>query len=178
MTERIKSRSTVSSLCAADRFYHWKIERKTRMFRRLERKKLFVIPIALLLLSLCVSGVALHSVSAATTLAQAGAASGRVIGAAIYANNLGNNPYTNILQTQFNGLTPANEMKWQSTEPSQGNFTFGPADTIVNFAMSHNMKIRGHTLVWHNQLAGWVNNINSSSALLAAMNNHITTEMT
>lgn len=130
-----------------------------------------------LLLSLCLSAVVLHSASAATTLAQAGAQTGRTIGVAIEANLLGNNPYTTIAQTQFDGVTPGNEMKWQTTEPSQGTFNFGPADQIVSFAQSHNMKIRGHTLVWHSQLAGWVNNISSGSALLAAMNNHITNEM-
>jgi endo-1,4-beta-xylanase len=120
----------------------------------------------------------LHSASAATTLAQAGALSGRTIGVAVEANLLGNNPYTTIAQTQFDGVTPGNEMKWQTTEPSQGSFNFGPADTIVSFAQSHTMKIRGHTLVWHSQLASWVNTITSGSALLAAMNNHITTEVT
>jgi endo-1,4-beta-xylanase len=153
-------------------------ERKTRMFHRLERKKLFVIPLAFLLLSLCLSAVILRSASAASTLAQAGAQSGRTIGVAVEANLLGSNAYTTIAQTQFDGVTPGNEMKWQTTEPSQGSFNFGPADQIVSFAQSHNMKIRGHTLVWHSQLAGWVNNINSSSALLNVMNNHITTEMT
>lgn len=148
------------------------------MFRYLGRKKLFVIPLAFLLLSLCLSAVMLRSASAASTLAQAGAASGRTIGVAVEANLLGNNPYTTIAQTQFSGVTPGNEMKWQTTEPSQGSFNFGPADQIVSFAQSHNMKIRGHTLVWYSQLASWVNNINSSSALLSAMNNHITTEMT
>lgn len=148
------------------------------MSRRLGRKKLFVIPLTFLLLSLCLSAVMLRPASAATTLAQAGAASGRTIGVAVEANLLGTNAYTNIIQTQFDGVTPGNEMKWQTTEPSQGVFNFGPADTIVSFAQSHNMKIRGHTLVWHSQLASWVNNITSSSALLAAMNNHITTEMT
>lgn len=149
------------------------------MFHSLGRKKLFIIPPALLLLSLCLSIVMLRSASAtATTLAQAGALSGRTIGAAVEANLLGNNPYTTILETQFDGVTPGNEMKWETTEPSQGSFNFGPADTIVSFAQSHNMKIRGHTLVWHSQLASWVTTITSSSALLSAMNNHITTEMT
>ena len=73
------------------------------MFRRFGRKKLFVIPLAFLILSLCLSAVVLRSASAASTLAQAGAASGRTIGAAISANLLGNNPYTTIVQTQFDG---------------------------------------------------------------------------
>lgn len=149
------------------------------MFYRLGRKKLFVIPLAFLLLSLCSNTVMLYSASAvATTLAQAGAQSGRTIGVAIEANLLGTNAYTTIAETQFDGVTPGYEMKWQTTEPSQGSFNFGPADTIVSFAQSHNMKIRGHTLVWYSQLASWVNSISSSSALLSAMDNHITTEMT
>ncbi|GCF10710.1 endo-1,4-beta-xylanase [Dictyobacter arantiisoli] len=147
------------------------------MFRHFDRKKFFVIPLAFLLLSLSLSAVVLHSASAASSLAQAGAASGRTIGAAIAANLLGNNPYTTIVQTQFDGVTPGNEMKWQTTEPSQGSFNFGPADQIVSFAQSHNMKIRGHTLVWYNQLAGWVNNV-PASQILSVMNNHITAEMT
>ncbi|HZO72454.1 MAG TPA: endo-1,4-beta-xylanase [Ktedonobacteraceae bacterium] len=148
------------------------------MFRHLGRKKLFAMLLALCLLSLCMSATLLPSASAASTLAQAGAQSGRTIGVAVEANLLGNNPYTTIAETQFDGVTPGNEMKWQTTEPSQGVFNFGPADTIVSFAQSHNMKIRGHTLVWHSQLASWVNNITTSSALLSAMNNHITTEVT
>ena len=109
------------------------------MFHRLGRKRLFVIPLTLLLLSLCLSTVMLRSASAATTLAQAGAASGRTIGVAVEANLLGNNPYTTIAETQFDGVTPGNEMKWQTTEPSQGSFNCGPADQIVSFAQSHNM---------------------------------------
>jgi endo-1,4-beta-xylanase len=148
------------------------------MFHRLGRKKLFVIPLAFLLLSLCLSALALRPASAAgSTLAQAGAASGRTIGVAVEANLLGNNPYTNIVQTQFDGVTPGNEMKWQTTEPSQGSFNFGPADQIVSFAQSHNMKIRGHTLVWYSQLASWVNSV-PASQILSVMDNHITTEMT
>src|SRR5258707_341404 len=148
------------------------------MFRRLGRKKIFVIPLAFLLLSLCLSAVVLHSASAAaSTLAQAGAASGRTIGVAIEANLLGNNPYTTIAQTQFDGVTTGNEMKWQTTEPSQGSFNFAPADQIVSFAQSHSMKIRGHTLVWHSQLASWVNSF-PSSQVLSVMTNYTTTEMT
>lgn len=39
------------------------------------------------------------------------------------------------------------------------------------------MKVRGHTLVWHSQLPGWVNGL-SATELRSAMNNHITQVMT
>lgn len=149
------------------------------MFYRLTQKRGLVIPLVLLLMSLCMGVVFLHpAAAAATTLAQAGALSGRTIGAAVENNLLGNNPYTTILDSQFDGVTPGNEMKWQTTEPTRGVFNFAPADSIVSHAQSHGMKIRGHTLVWHSQLASWVSSVTTGSDLLAAMDNHITTEVT
>ncbi|WP_267965278.1 endo-1,4-beta-xylanase, partial [Streptomyces sp. NRRL F-5123] len=68
-------------------------------------------------------------------------------------------------------------MKWDTTEPSRGNFNFGPADQIVNHAQAHGQRMRGHTLVWHNQLPSWVSSL-SASDLQTAMDNHITQEMT
>jgi endo-1,4-beta-xylanase len=141
------------------------------------RKGFFVTTLTFLFMVLTCSPFMLKA-SAATTLGSAAAAKGRVFGAAVEANLLGTTPYTTVFDREFTGTTPGNEMKWQTTEPSQGSFNFAPADAIVAHAQAHNMKIRGHTLVWYSQLASWVNNITSSSALLAAMNNHITTEMT
>jgi len=48
-------------------------------------------------------------------------------------------------------LTPGNEMKWDTTEPNRGQFNFGPADTVVAAAVAANQRVRGHTMVWHNQ---------------------------
>ncbi|HLZ61539.1 MAG TPA: endo-1,4-beta-xylanase [Ktedonosporobacter sp.] len=152
------------------------------MFHRFTRKKIFVITLTLLFLALLCSAVLINAsgsrASAASTLGSAAAAKGRVFGAAVEANLLGTTPYTTVFDREFSGTTPGNEMKWQTTEPTQGTFNFAPADTIVSHAQSHNMKIRGHTLVWHSQLASWVSSITSGSALLAAMRNHITVEMT
>lgn len=146
------------------------------MFQRLTRKRGFVIFLTFLLIAVFCSTF-LTKVSAASTLGSAAALTGRTFGAAVTGNLLGTTPYTTVLDTEFTGLTPGNEMKWQTTEPTRGTFNFAPADAIVSHAQSHNMKVRGHTLVWHNQLAGWVSSITSGTDLLQAMKDHITGEV-
>jgi len=98
---------------------------------------------------------------------------GRYYGTAISTSHLGDSAYTTIAGREFNMATPENEMKWDATEPQQNNFTFGAADQVVNFATSHNMRMRGHALAWHNQQPGWVANL-SGTALRNAMLNHVT----
>ena len=92
--------------------------------------------------------------SAASTLGASAAERGRYFGAAVAANHLGEADYANALHTEFNMVTPENEMKWDATEPSQGSFSFGNADRIVSDARGRGNRVRGHTLVWHSQLPG------------------------
>ncbi|MFG3708090.1 endo-1,4-beta-xylanase [Micromonospora sp. NPDC047670] len=111
--------------------------------------------------------------SAGTTLGASAAERGRYFGAAVAANKLGDNTYVTILNREFNSVTPENEMKIDATEPQQGQFTFANADRIVSHARSRGMSVRGHTLAWHSQQPGWMQNM-SGSALRQAMLNHVT----
>jgi endo-1,4-beta-xylanase len=109
---------------------------------------------------------------AATTLGAAAAARGKYFGAAVSAGHLGEAQYASTWTTEFNGVTPENEMKWDTIEPNRNQFNFSPADQITTQARSRSMTIRGHTLVWHSQLAGWVSGLDATN-LRSAMINHI-----
>src|SRR5688572_2029397 len=63
-----------------------------------------------------------------------------------------------LLKEQFNQITAENDMKWALIHPREGKdgYDFGPADAFVNFGLSNNMQLVGHTLVWHSQTPNWV----------------------
>jgi endo-1,4-beta-xylanase len=108
-------------------------------------------------------------------------AGGRVlIGTAIMASDLREPRFAQILTTQFNCITPGNELKPDFTQRSKGTFTFDGADQIAAFAQQHNMKMIGHTLLWHSQTPQWMFQADDGSPLpreqaLENLRNHITT---
>ena len=79
-----------------------------------------------------------------------GSAVGGALGAA------GAETYGEVLAEQFNVATPENAMKFGPIHPEPDRYAFEAADGIVAFAESNGMRVRGHTLVWHQQLPGWL----------------------
>jgi endo-1,4-beta-xylanase len=113
----------------------------------------------------------------AQTLNAAMVAKGReYIGTSLTVRN--DNTEQNLIRgPEFGSITPENAMKWDATEPNRGQFSWGGADQVANFATQNGKQLRCHTLVWYSQLPGWVNQINNNATLMQVMTNHINTVM-
>jgi endo-1,4-beta-xylanase len=84
-------------------------------------------------------------------------------GTAVQADNVNRTPEQvnkdiALVKQQFNQISPENDLKWALIQPRPGpdGYDFGPADAYVNFGLSNDMYIVGHTLVWHAQTPNWV----------------------
>lgn len=67
-------------------------------------------------------------------------------------------PHEQLLVKHFDSIVSGNDMKWQFTEPTEGQFTYTVADEEVALAQKNNMRVRGHNLVWANgaETPSWV----------------------
>ncbi len=84
--------------------------------------------------------------------------------------------FRSVLATEFNVLTPENDLKHDRLQPAQGVFMFTRADSLVDFAEAHGMLVRGHTLVWHRQLASWLTSgVWTADEARALLQEHVTT---
>jgi endo-1,4-beta-xylanase len=63
-----------------------------------------------------------------------------------------------LVKAQFNQVVAENEMKWMFVHPRPGaeGYDFRAADDFINFGLSNNLYLVGHTLVWHAQTPDWV----------------------
>ena len=129
--------------------------------------------------SLVIGSTAAHAALASGTPLKtlAMADGGRYFGSDITGNLLSQSTVTQLQAQQFDMVTPGNEMKWDTTEPSNGTFNFSPGDQIVSYAQANSERVRCHNLVWHSQLPSWVSSL-PTNQVQAAMETHITTEAT
>jgi endo-1,4-beta-xylanase len=126
--------------------------------------------------------VGVASSASPATLRELAAKIGLRVGTAVIPQDLNTPAWTSILGEQFSVVTPGNAMKWGPVEPQQGVFDWSDADTLVNFAEAHGQLVRGHTLLWHNQLPDWLttgvaNGTISKSQLMSLLEQHIFTEV-
>ena len=114
-----------------------------------------------------------------STLRQLAAHTGMRIGTAVDTAALAADaPYRAATAAQFDSVTPENVMKWEVVQPERGRYDFTEADRLVDFARANRQKVRGHTLVWHNQLPAWVTSREWTRAeLRQVLRQHIQTEV-
>jgi endo-1,4-beta-xylanase len=85
-----------------------------------------------------------------------------------------------IIKSQFNSITPENQLKWQLIHPQPDKYDWEGGDRYVAFGEKYGMTVIGHTLVWHRQTPPWVfddgkGNRVDRETLLARLHDHIQT---
>jgi endo-1,4-beta-xylanase len=83
-----------------------------------------------------------------------------------------------LILKHFESITAENAMKMGPIHPEENRFFWEDADAIVSFAQTNNLKIRGHTLCWHNQTPAWLfkdaqTNDVTKEVLLKRLKDHI-----
>ena len=97
----------------------------------------------------------------ATTLRGLASAKGRSFGVSVDATFFGANPaaYDAVVAREFNLIVAGNVMKWSSIHrDSRYSYRWANPDSMVAFAQANGMKVRGHTLAWHQQNPTWLTN--------------------
>jgi len=87
-----------------------------------------------------------------------------------------------LIKSEFNSISPENDLKWENIHPSKDVYNFVPADAYVQLGKESGMFIIGHTLLWHSQTPKWVfeddkGNPVKRDVLLARLKDHITKVM-
>lgn len=78
------------------------------------------------------------------------------MGVAVAPQNLKRPEEAQLIIKHFGSMTAENAMKMQPIHPQENVYFWRDADSIVAFAKQNNLKMRGHTLCWHNQAPRWM----------------------
>jgi endo-1,4-beta-xylanase len=112
------------------------------------------------------SDLGIYPVDISMPLRHIAAERGLFYGSAAHHNHILNDvDYAEKIKEQSEVIVPESSLKWKALRPSANDFSFDKADQLLEFALSHNMRMRGHTLVWHNHLPEWfLSEVNEQNA--------------
>lgn len=104
------------------------------------------------------------------------------IGVAVNPRMVQPGPDADLIKAQFSSMTPENAMKMGPIHPEENQYNWKDGDAIAEFAQQNGLKLRGHTLCWHNQTPRWLfvdaeGKTVSRDVLLARLKRHITDVM-
>jgi GH35 family endo-1,4-beta-xylanase len=80
-----------------------------------------------------------------------------------------------LITSQFNAITPENSMKPGPVHPQEATWNWTAPDALVHFCAENDMKVYGHTLVWHQQTSPWFFEGVDRELALARLRDHVLT---
>lgn len=80
-----------------------------------------------------------------------------------------------LIPQQFNTATPENIMKAEIIHPKWDQYNFDLADKMVEYGKKHDIKINGHTLIWHSQLPRFMWGMKDADSVKKFFTDHINT---
>ena len=114
-------------------------------------------------------GIGGGSGGAAGSSAGGAGAGGQATSKKFVGNITTNNAVRDGFAKYWDQITPENEGKWGSVQPSQGTFNWSALDKIYAYAQANNVIFKQHNFVWGSQQPSWVNNGNAETAVKAWM---------
>jgi endo-1,4-beta-xylanase len=128
------------------------------------------------------SGLALFVIATVMTpslsLRQAADLAHVLAGAAARPSLFSETAYSATLARKFNMIEAEDGMKWWVVRRNAGTFDFRAGDEVVRFAQAHDMKVRGHCLVWDHDNPEWLTQGHYTPAELShLLQEHIATVM-
>ena len=78
------------------------------------------------------------------------------IGVAVNQRNISDPQQIALIEQEFNSITAENDMKPGELHPEPNVWNWERADKIANFCRERGIKLRGHCLMWHSQMANWM----------------------
>jgi endo-1,4-beta-xylanase len=79
-----------------------------------------------------------------------------LIGAAVSSGMVLTGEASKFVEHQFNVIVAENEMKPHQLSKAEGQYDFAAADALVDWANKNGIKVRGHTLIWHQHAPPWI----------------------
>jgi endo-1,4-beta-xylanase len=101
-----------------------------------------------------------------------------LVGAAVRPSLFSEAAYSATLSREFNMVEPEDAMKWWTVRAHADTFDFREGDEVVRFAQAHDMKVRGHCLVWDHNNPEWLtHNHYTPHQLFQVLEEHVATEV-
>lgn len=132
----------------------------------------------LALIGLALAVLVVAGCAGPTTTRKAADKKGLVYGTAIQPGDILSPDNAKLLAEDFNLIVPENIMKWSLLRPTKTFWNWSDLDKMLEFAEKNNMKMKGHTFVWHSQNPPYVNGLKTRDEAIELMTEQITEVMT